>query len=46
MVMSCNLLEVIRLREELIRAAHETEVLWSIYERQLESCGKKEPKRQ
>ena len=46
MVMGCNLLEVIRLREELIRASHETNVLWSVYEQQLESCGKKEPKRQ
>jgi hypothetical protein len=33
MVMACNILEVVRLREDLIRVAHETEVLWSVYER-------------
>ena len=45
MVMACNILEVVRLREDLIRVAHETDVLWSVYERQLEACGgRKEPR--
>ena len=45
MVMACNILEVVRLREDLIRVAHESDLLWQVYELQLEACQKqKEPR--
>ena len=40
MVMSCNLIEILRLREELIQRIHETDELSIIYKQQLKHCNK------
>ena len=40
MIMSCNLLEVLRLREELIHRIYETDILSIIYKAQLKHVNK------
>jgi hypothetical protein len=40
LIMSCNLLEVIRLREELIQRIHETDILSMVYRHQLKITNK------
>ena len=40
MRMCCNMLEVLRLREELIQRMHETSILKSIYTQQCKIAGK------
>jgi hypothetical protein len=38
--MACNVMEAIRIREELIESIHETHVLGKIYAKQLKFAGK------
>lgn len=40
MIMSCNLVEALRLREEIIQKIHETDVLSTIYKHQLSNANK------
>jgi hypothetical protein len=40
LIMSCNLLEVLRLREELIQRIHETDILTMVYRHQLKITNK------
>lgn len=40
LIMSCNLIEVIRLREEIIQRIYETDVLSCAYKKQLQNLGK------
>jgi hypothetical protein len=40
MVMSCNLIEALRIREEIIQKIYETDVLSVIYKKQLTLAGK------
>ena len=40
MIMACNLIEVVRLREELVQRIHETDILSLAYKQQLKSVNK------
>ena len=40
MIMSCNLIEALRIREEIIQKIYETDVLSVIYKKQLTLAGK------
>lgn len=44
LIMACNMIEVLRLREELIMRVHETDILSQIYMQQIKACGKDDVK--